>query len=98
MGEAESFSEPYYNGWPGDNRGWMRFASPEDARDFYRFSEGMVSFEEYRAMKQSGPRFEHVQIDLDAQGNFAQAIEARSVKTEGLDPKDESAVSEGNAP
>lgn len=64
---AQDF-EPFYNGWPGDHRGWMRFESKESARDFYKFCEGLISFDEYRAIPK--PPLSYAQVDLDDRGDF----------------------------
>lgn len=65
--------EPFYNGWPGDHRGWMRFQSAEEARDFYRLCEKFLSFDEFRALPERPHRpMSDVRIDLDEQGNFAE--------------------------
>lgn len=61
--------EPFYNGWPGDHRGWMRFESKEAARDFYKFATGRISFEEYR--ERPHRPLSNVTIDLDESGDFA---------------------------
>ena len=60
--------EPFYNGWPGDHRGWMRFQSAEEARDFYRFAEGIISFEEYQQVDTG--EYSGKTIKLDDEGNF----------------------------
>src|SRR3990167_221735 len=61
--------EPFYNRWPGDHRGWLSFESKESARDFYRFSTGLISFKEYQSLPHAP--WSGFQIDLDETGNFA---------------------------
>jgi len=90
--------EAYYNGWPGDNRGWMSFRSANEAIDFFRFSTGRVSFDEYceRERPEMGP---YRRIDLDANGDAlpASAIEARRAETHSGSVADESAVAKPDA-
>lgn len=62
--------EAYYDGWPGDRRGWMKFASADEARDFYRYATGRIDFEQYRGLPRR-PRGREVRLALDAEGNFA---------------------------
>ena len=61
--------EPFYNGWPGDHRGWMRFESKVAARDFYRFASRRISFEEFQKLDHTPSS--NVRVDLDLDGNFA---------------------------
>lgn len=60
--------EPCYHGWPGDRRGWMRFKTKEDARDFYKLATRKMRFEDYR--KIPTPAFSGVRIDMDENGDF----------------------------
>ena len=61
-------SERFYNGWPGDHRGWMRFQTKEEARDFYRFCTKKISYDEFRSLDRVD--ISAVRIDLDDDGNF----------------------------
>jgi hypothetical protein len=98
--------EGYYNGWPGDSRGWMRFGSAREALDFFRFATGVITMEEYHECPHEKREFAHWAMDergelypLKGYDDPAQAIEARSGQTAcGLDPKGESAVANGDAP
>jgi hypothetical protein len=76
---ALTLAEPYYNGWPGDHRGWMRFPTKEAARDFYQLANGFISFDEYRSRPRERLTMEH--FDLDERGDFAIAAGARSDET-----------------
>ena len=60
--------EPYYIGWPGDHRGWMRFESKEAARDFYKFATGKMSSEEFKKLPRAP--YSGATIDLDDNGDF----------------------------
>lgn len=52
-------SEPYYSGWPGDHRGWMRFASLVEARDYYPPLASWRMFESGARAKMSGKPRRH---------------------------------------
>lgn len=65
-------SEPYYTGWPGDHRGWMRFASASDAREFYLFSTGRITMDEYTRMGLSKPKQPSFRYALDDAGDFVE--------------------------
>lgn len=67
---------PYYDGWPGDHRGWMRFESKEAARDFYKFATGRISREEYDLLPHAP--LSDVRINLDHNGDFIGAINGQS--------------------
>lgn len=80
-------AEPFYNGWPGDHRGWLSFETKECARDFYKLANRFIDFAAYRNLPDTCEPFagRGHQIDLDEQGNFASEMEARRGETEGLD-------------
>lgn len=63
--------EPFYNGWPGDHRGWMRFESKESARDFYKFATDRMSWEDYQ--NAPAPPLSNVRINMDEHGDFVAA-------------------------
>lgn len=60
--------QPYYNGYPGDHRGWERFESKEAARDFYKYNEKLITFKEFCALPHGIPS--NVVINLDLKGDF----------------------------
>lgn len=65
-------SEPYYSGWPGDHRGWMRFASLVEARDYYLFATQRITMAEYheRTTARAGPRHPSRRYAIDDAGEF----------------------------
>lgn len=67
---TDTNDEPFYNGWPGDHRGWMRFQTKEEARDFYKVDTGRITFDQYRLL---GPKrgLSGVTINLNDAGDFA---------------------------
>lgn len=64
--------EAYYNGWPGDRRGWMRFESKESARDFFKFAEGMMSYSEYCSLPRAPLSLVRIELDDDDRGSFVE--------------------------
>lgn len=99
--------EGWYNGWPGDSRGWMRFGSAQEALDFYKFATGLLTFEEYRSRPHDPVCMEMYAIDANGElsseyPNFldpAQAMSAGTAETQsGSGRQPASAVAESHAP
>jgi len=66
--------EAYYDQWPGDHRGWMRFQTRDEAVTFYQFAEHFITFEEYcrRDKKENS----QVSFALDETGNIIEQEKA----------------------
>ena len=67
---------PTYAAWPGDQRGWMKFQTKEDARDFYKFATNRISMKQYDELnKKKNRKWSGKTIDMDENGDFIEGTE-----------------------